>query len=241
MKYLIATVLFIYGVTVAAVAQENLLNHEMVFVEGGTFQMGSNSFESDDNPVHTVKLSSFNIGKFEVTQAQWQAIMGTNPSYFSCCINCPVETVSWDDVQNFIKKLNRQTGKNYRLPTEAEWEYAAKGGNKTKGFAYSGSNDLSLVAFNDNRTHTVGGKQPNELGIYDMTGNVCEWCSDWFSRYKSNIETNPKGITIGNDRVVRGCSWFNLESHCQTTFRRGINPNNWYFSCGFRLVLPAVR
>ena len=148
MKHLVAAMLFFIGTAESAVAQNDPLNHEMVFVEGGTFQMGSSSGDSDEKPVHTVTLSSFNIGKYEVTQAQWKAVMGSNPSYFKDCDQCPVEQVSWNDVQDFIRKLNAQTGKNYRLPTEAEWEYAAKGGKSSKGYTYSGSSDLISVAWN---------------------------------------------------------------------------------------------
>jgi len=215
---------------------------ELIFVEGGTFQMGSSSGESYEKPVHSVTLSAFNIGKYEVTQAQWKAVMGNNPSSFKGCDDCPVETVSWDDVQDFIRKLNAQTGKNYRLPTEAEWEYAAKGGKSSKGFTYSGSNDLNAVAwYADNsgsKTHIVGGKQANELGIYDMSGNVWEWCSDWYDTYTSYSETNPTGASSGQYRVLRGGSWNRNAYICRTASRLRNFPDSRYYHNGFRLVLP---
>ena len=218
---------------------------EMVFVEGGTFQMGSNSGEEDEKPVHAVTLSAFNIGKYEVTQAQWKAVMGNNPSAFNDCDQCPVERVSWDDVQDFIRKLNTQTGKNYRLPTEAEWEYAAKGGKSSKGFTYSGSNDLNSVAWNtDNsgsKTHIVGSKQANELGVYDMTGNIWELCSDWYGNYNSYSGTNPAGASLGQYRVVRGGSWKSIADISRTANRAGDSPDYRDDGDGFRLVLPAVR
>jgi formylglycine-generating enzyme required for sulfatase activity len=216
---------------------------ELVFVEGGTFQMGSSSGESDEQPVHSVTLSSFNIGKYEVTQAQWIAVMGSNPSSFSGCDNCPVEEVSWNEVQEFIRKLNAQTGKNYRLPTEAEWEYAARGGKQSRGYTYSGSNDLGSVASNNSgsKKHAVGGKQANELGIYDMSGNVSEWCSDWYGNYSSYNETNPTGASSGQFRVLRGGSWADFASFCRSAFRSSDNPVSRRSYYGFRLVLPAVR
>jgi formylglycine-generating enzyme required for sulfatase activity len=218
---------------------------EMVFVEGGTFQLGSSSGESDEKPVHSVTLSAFNIGKYEVTQAQWKAVMGSNPSYFKDCDQCPVEQVSWNDVQDFIRKLNAQTGKNYRLPTEAEWEYAAKGGKSSKGYTYSGSNDLNSVAWNTensgSKTHAVGGKQANELGIYDMTGNVWEWCSDWYGAYNSYSETNPTGASSGQYRVLRGGGWYYFANGCRAADRFRYAPDYRYGDDGFRLVLPAVR
>ena len=155
----------------------NQIAKNMVYVEGGTFTMGCTSEQSDCNsyerPTHRVTLDGFWIGKYEVTQAQWEAVMGSNPSSFKDCGgNCPVETVSWNDVQEFLKKLNQMTGKNYRLPTEAQWEYAARGGSKSKGYKYSGSNSMDSVAWYDGNysfeTHAVGQKSPNELGIYDM-------------------------------------------------------------------------
>jgi formylglycine-generating enzyme required for sulfatase activity len=221
------------------------LEPEMVYVEGGTFLMGGSSGESDEKPVHSVTLSSFNIGKYEVTQAQWKSVMGSNPSYFKDCDQCPVESVSWNDVQDFIRKLNAQTGKNYRLPTEAEWEYAAKGGKSSKGYTYSGSNDLNSVSWNtDNsggKTHAVGGKQANELGIYDMTGNVWEWCSDWYGTYNSYSETNPTGASSGQNRVLRGGSWISSANFCRAAARLRINSDYRSYSLGFRLVFPAVR
>jgi sulfatase modifying factor 1 len=220
---------------------------EMVYVEGGTFTMGCTSEQSDcmsdESPTHRVTLSSYHIGKYEVTQAQWRAVMGTNPSYFSGCDNCPVEQVSWDDVQEFIQKLNAQTGKQYRLPTEAEWEYAARGGNKSKGYKYSGSNSLSSVGwYYDNsgsKTHRVGKKSPNELGIYDMSGNVWEWCADWYGEdyYSSSSETNPQGPNTGYRRCLRGGSWNFLDINCRAADRNDYIPNYRSISSGLRLVL----
>lgn len=243
MRHLIAALLFFIGTAEFAVAQKDPLNHEMIFVEGGTFQMGDSSWSSDGRPVHSVTLSAFNIGKYEVTQAQWKAVMGNNPSSFSGCEDCPVERVSWNDVQDFIRKLNAQTGKNYRLPTEAEWEYAAKGGKSSKGYTYSGSNDLNSVAWTiDNsgrKTHAVGGKQANELGVYDMAGKVWEWCSDWYDAYNSYSETNPTGALSGQNRVRRGCGWYYNGGVCSASLRYWDKPDYRINDCGFRLVLPA--
>ena len=185
---------------------------EMVEVTGGTFQMGSTSGGSDETPVHTVTLSDFKIGKYEVTQKQWHDVMGTNPSYFTGN-DLPVEHVSWNDVQTFITKLNEQTGNTYRLPTEAEWEYAARGGISASSTSCAGSNTIGDVAwYYDNsgsETHTVGTKQANELGIYDMSGNVWEWCNDWYGSdyYSSSPQNNPQGSSTGSYRVKRGGSW----------------------------------
>jgi formylglycine-generating enzyme required for sulfatase activity len=223
---------------------------EMVFVEGGTFTMGCTSeqgsdCESDESPSHQVKLSSFQIGKYEVTQGQWKAIMGNNPSYFSACDSCPVENVSWNDVQDFIRKLNKQLGKDYRLPTEAEWEYAARGGNKSKGYKYAGGNVLESVGWNtDNsgsKTHEVGQKQANELGLYDMTGNVWEWCSDWYGNYTSGAQSNPKGPNSGSYRVLRGGSWDCNAIYCRVSDRNFNSPDYRLTDYGFRLVLPEVQ
>ena len=215
---------------------------EMVYVEGGTFHMGSNNWEDDERPVHTVQLKSFYIGKYEVTQKQWKEIMGFNTSKFKGCDNCPVETVSWNDVQEFIRKLNAKTGLHYRLPTEAEWEYAARGGNKSRGYKYSGSNNIDEVGWyygnSGKKTHPVGMKQPNELGIYDMTGNVWEWCSDWYDRYyysKSPAE-NPKGPDKGMLKVLRGGAWLNNVYYCRTAIRGRRYPDSGVDFDGFRFV-----
>ena len=220
------------------------LNLEMVFVEGGTFQMGSNEGETNQKPVHSVTLSDFLIGKTEVTQKQWRNVTGKDPSMFKNCDNCPVESVSWNDVQDFITNLNRKTGKNYRLPTEAEWEYAARGGNKSKGYTYSGSNSLGDVAWDNSnsgiKTHPVGQKQPNELGLFDMSGNVWEWCSDWYGSdyYQSSPSSNPKGASSGSDRVFRGGSYqyFGSEEY-RAAYRDKFSPVSFHYGdSGFRLV-----
>lgn len=212
---------------------------EMVFVEGGTFQMGTNSGREFEKPVHSVTLSSFNMGKYEITQAQWNAVMGLNWSTFRGCDNCPVEGISWNHAQRFIQEINSLTNKNYRLPTEAEWEYAARGGNSSNGFTYSGSNDINAVAWYDSnsesKTHPVGIRKSNELGIYDMTGNVWELCSDWYNYYIGGSQTNPTGASWGESRVVRGGSWFNGAIH--TSYRNSIDPDKRTDGLGFRLVL----
>jgi formylglycine-generating enzyme required for sulfatase activity len=215
---------------------------EMVFVQGGVFTMGrKNVWFSDEGPAHQVTLSGFSIGKYEVTQKQWQAVMGSNPSGFKGD-NLPVENVSWNDVQSFIRKLNELTGKRYRLPTEAEWEYAARGGNQSRGYKYSGSNTISSVAWYDgnsgSKTHPVGQKQGNELGIYDMTGNVWEWCSDWKDAYSSSSQTNPTGPSSSRSRVDRGGGWSNGARRCRVASRNGDTPSYSNSNLGFRLVLP---
>ena len=219
-------------------------NIEMVYVAGGTFTMGATAEQgsdaySDEKPTHSVTVSDFYIGKYEVTQAQWKAIMGSNPSYFKGD-NLPVENVSWDDIQEFIRKLNAQTGKRFRLPTEAEWEYAARGGNKSKGYKYSGSDNVDDVAwYYDNssrKTHPVGQKSPNELGIYDMTGNVCEWCQDWYGSYSSSSQTNPTGPSSGSIRVLRGGSWYSHAGTCRVSNRYSDSSDYRGSYNGFRLA-----
>ncbi len=209
---------------------------EMVAIKGGTFQMGS----SDDGPIHAVTLSDFTIGKTEVTQAQWVAVMGSNPSSFKGD-NLPVEQVSWDDVQVFLGKLNAKTGKTYRLPTEAEWEYAAGGGVGQKWAGTNDENSLGEYAWymaNYNRTtHAVGTKQPNQFGLYDMSGNVKEWCSDWYSSYSSSPQNNPKGASSGVMRVLRGGCWDDIAGHCSVSSRYTDGPGHGYLRQGFRLVL----
>ena len=223
----------------------NGVSFEMVRVEGGTFRMGATSeqedeADSDEKPVHGVTLSSYYIGKTEVTQALWQAVMGSNPSRFEGS-DLPVECVSWNDCQEFIQKLNRLTGRNFRLPTEAEWEFACRGGNNSRGYKYSGSNNLGSVAwYNDNsggQTHPVGTKAPNELGIFDMSGNVWEWCSDWNANYTSYSQTNPTGPHSGSGRVYRGGSWFYYARYCRSSIRCYFIPTFRYGDLGLRLAL----
>ncbi len=217
---------------------------EMVYVKGGTFTMGATSEQggdanSDEKPTHSVTLSDYYIGKYEVTQAQWRAVMGSNPSRFKGD-NLPVERVSWNDIQKFIEKLNEKSGKKFRLPTEAEWEYAARGGNQSKGYKYSGSDTLDDVAWYDDKlnekTHPVGVKRPNELGLYDMSGNVWEWCSDRYGSYSSSSQTNPTGPSSGSGRVLRGGSWCNFARGCRVSLRNYYNPDYRNSSLGFRLV-----
>lgn len=219
------------------------VSFEMVRVEGDTFRMGATSeqeddADSDEKPVHSVTLSSYYIGKTEVTQALWQAVMGSNPSNFKGA-DLPVECVSWNDCQEFIQKLNRLTGRNFRLPTEAEWEFACRGGNKSNGYKYSGSNDIDNVAWYDgySGTHPVGTKAPNELGIYDMSGNVWEWCNDWYTDYTSYSQTDPTGPRRGSNRVSRGGSWIDRAGGCRSSDRYYNYPTSRYYTLGLRLAL----
>ena len=197
----------------------NGVSFEMVRVDGGSFMMGSYNGDSDEQPVHSETVSTFYIGKTEVTQALWTAVMGSNPSYFKGP-NLPVEMVSWNDCQEFIDRLNRITGKNFRLPTESEWEYAARGGNRSRGYDYSGSNNLQSVGWYDGNsggsTHPVGSKLDNELGLYDMSGNVYEWTSDLWS---SNYSSYRNGGSSGSYRVSRGGSYYYSARNCRSAFR----------------------
>ena len=221
------------------------INIEMVKVEAGSFNMGAtsemeNPYE-DEKPVHRVTLTNnYYIGKYEVTQALWQAVMGSNPSCFKG-YDLPVETVSWNDCQDFISKLNAMTGKRFRLPSEAEWEYAARGGNKSRGYQYSGSNTIGDVAWyvgnSSSMTHAVGTKQPNELGLYDMTGNVYEMCQDRSGSYSSSPQTNPTGAVSGPYRVYRGGSCCFSARKCRTSCRENNAPDDCDDCLGLRLVL----
>ncbi|MCB9304020.1 MAG: formylglycine-generating enzyme family protein [Lewinellaceae bacterium] len=226
----------------------NGVSFEMMFVEGGAFRMGSKEKSVwREAPIHGVKLDSFYIGKFPVTQALWKAVMKDNPSFFNGDTR-PVESVSWEDVQVFIKKLNEHTGKPYRLPTEAEWEYAARGGQQNWGCTFAGSDKLKEVGWYDENSHSetkaVGLKKPNELGLYDMSGNVFEWCQDWVSDdyheqcHKQGVVENPQGPAKGSDRVLRGGSWLFNARDCRCPHRILVNPEFRGYDTGFRLVLP---
>ncbi|MDP8205289.1 MAG: formylglycine-generating enzyme family protein [Candidatus Electryonea clarkiae] len=223
------------------------LFNSMKFVEipSGSFLMGSPSNESGhgsaEGPQHRVQISSFKMMTTEVTQAPWEAVMGSNPSNFKGT-NLPVEKVSWNDVQEFIKKLNRMDpGKEYRLPTEAEWEYACRAGTKTKYYSGSSDSDLGRVAWyneNSSKTHPVGQKEPNRWGLYDMHGNVWEWCEDWYDSnyYSSSPSSNPKGPGSGTFRVLRGGSWYFNPGRCPSADRSGAAPDFRNHDNGFRVV-----
>ena len=222
----------------------NLINN-MVRVEGGTFMMGATSEQGSDafdveKPVHKVTVSSFSIGKYEVTQEEWQAVMGNNPSEFKGAKR-PVESVYWGDCQEFIRKLNAMTGMNFRLPTEAEWEFAARGGIKSRHTKYSGSSSIGAVAWYDgncdDQTHNVGQKSPNELGLYDMTGNVFEWCQDKIGDYSSSSQTNPRGPSLGYYHVLRGGCFDLSPIQCRVSYRHACAPGYVDYEFGLRLAM----
>ena len=248
--FIIAAIMLLFGCKKDNVFNEktnlsltvNGVSFEMVYVEGGSFDMGATTeqgsdTEYDEIPVHSVTLSGYYIGKCEVTQELWLAVMGSWPGG----AQNPVESVSWNDCQNFIKKLNSLTGRTFRLPTEAEWEYAARGGKKSRHYKYSGSNNIFDVAwYNRNSggsTHAVGTKSPNELGIYDMSGNVWEWCSDWYGGYSAGAQTNPQGPSSGSRRVLRGGGWFYNARCCRVSYRISHAPEYSSSDNGLRLVL----
>ena len=250
----------------------NGVSFTMVYVQGGTFTMGATSEQGsdaydDEKPAHRVTLDSYYIGQTEVTQALWQAVMGNNPSNFRDKYQHPVEHVSWDDCQEFIRKLNNLTGQCFRLPTEAEWEFAARGGTKCRGYKYSGSHTLKDVAWywqnsgdrfltgnyddwdfliilsNNDTTHPVATKSANELGLYDMSGNVDEWCQDWYDEnyYRISPGNNPKGPSSGFCRVARGGSRSCIAGSCRVSNRYMNFPfftyNDIFDLIGFRLAL----
>jgi len=222
---------------------------EMIFVKGGTFAMGctaeQNNCSDDEKPVHNVTLNDFYLGKYEITQKQWEQVMANNPSKFKGD-SLPVENVSWNDARLFIATLNlmnTMAGKKYRFPTEAEWEYAARGGLKSSGYMYSGSNNINDVAWyesnSDDKTNHVETKIANELGIYNMSGNVSEWVNDWYDKeyYQKSLQANPKGPNLGSGRVYRGGGWYLEAEHCRVSFRANYAPNNHFEYLGFRLAL----
>ncbi len=245
---------FLFG-SVAVFSQGNV-NIQMAYVKGGSFFRGSddrkyNSEEYDnEKPVHRVNVTSFYMGKYEITQAQWRTIMGILPPAYTGtdyvnkdCDECPVVKVNYDDVLEFIKRLNEKyPGKNYRLPTELEWEFAARGGKYTGNYRYSGSNKLALVGWYGRpkgATHPVGQKQPNELGIYDMSGNVLEWCTDWYDAdyYKTTTDTwDPKGPPTGELKVLRGGSYYDDDPVCRNVYRSRFTPKTRQWNIGFRLA-----
>lgn len=218
------------------------IQNSMVWVTGGSFIMGNDAGEPDERPAYEVVVDGYAISKYPVTQRQWSVIMGTNPTEFAGCDQCPIDKVSWNDAQKFIAILNELTGKKFSLPTEAEWEYAAKGGKESKPFKYAGSNDIDSVAWytgNSGRMpHPVGQKLPNALGLYDMCGNVWEWCLDWYNKnyYELNESNNPMGPSSGAGRVRRGGSWFTQAINCKTTTRNNVKQDYSDDSGGFRLV-----
>ena len=221
----------------------------MVYVEGGTYIMGGtleqgNDAEKDENPIHEVTLSPFYIGETEVTQALWEVVMLENPSDMKG-YNLPVESVNWYNCQKFIDTLNSLTGQTFRFLTESEWEYAARGGNKSRKYKYSGSNDVNKVAWHSEnsggKTHPVKTKEPNELGLYDMSGNVDEWCVDWYGDYQKESQTNPIGPQNGSFRVLRGGSFFFGPESCRLSSRSNNNPGYYDFYPGLRLALSAPR
>lgn len=264
---ILVTVLFLSCICVQAAQPKGKIQIDvkgvvfnMIYVEPGTFTMGATSDEDYDereHPSHKVEIThGYYIGETEVTQALWEAVMGNNPSEH-VGKNKPVDYVNWDDCQSFISLLNGITGKNFRLPSEAEWEYAAKGGNKSKGYIYSGSNNADDVAWyvvnsgdkpmkdktylfgpeNNSQTHDVKTKRPNELGIYDMSGNVTEWCEDGYAEYTVEKQYDPKGVSSNNFKVKKGGDFNSKSRHCRNTFRVGFETTFCLDSYGFRLVM----
>jgi len=228
----------------------NGVTFKMVKVKGGTFSMGATPEQGDEardneKPVHQVTVSDFNIGQTEVTQELWLAVMGNNPSNHTGDMKRPVDMVSWEDCQEFISRLNQLTGKQFRLPTEAEWEYAARGGSKSHGTRYAGSDNIDEVAWynlnSGNSTHPVATKTRNELGLYDMTGNVWEWCGDWYSRYTADAQTNPTGPETGSYRVLRGGCWNGNTNYDRISFRDYFMPTGSNNSGGLRLVMDEIE
>ncbi|MBQ9469633.1 MAG: formylglycine-generating enzyme family protein [Bacteroidales bacterium] len=230
----------------------NGISINMVSIDGGEFDMGAQADSplgtnydplatKYEVPVHRVRLDSYKIGQTEVTQQLWQAVMGSNPSHVKGD-RLPVEGVSWNDIVNdFLPKLNALTGRRFRLPTEAEWEYAARGASQTRGMVHPGSSNLRDVAWfeanSEKRLQLVGQLMSNELGLYDMCGNVWEWCADYYARYSADAQTNPAGPRSGSERVLRGGSWYNAATRCRVSERDSYRPNYRFNDVGFRLAL----
>lgn len=238
----------IYGQTTMSKSYQYTVNgvsFSMVEVPEGTYTMGATSEQGCDNlaeakPTHRVSLDKYQIGQTEVTQSLWQAVMGSNPSKVKGD-RLPVTNISWNDCQSFIVKLNALTGKTFRLPTEAEWEYAARGGQNSRRYTYSGSNNIHAVAWHctnsENKVWPVASKKANELGIYDLCGNVSEWCDDWFGNYESSSQSNPHGVETGEYRVVRGGGYADTPNKCRVSYRQHQPTTFSDAGLGFRLVL----
>lgn len=264
---------FLVGVTCALVAQEekvimvNGVSFTMKYVEGDRYIMGAQSFghqwanfdteaAGDETPPHFVTVSSFYMAETEVTQGLWEAVMGTtveqqrdkaNPEWPLRGVGAdyPMYYVSWDDCQAFVEKLSGLTGKKFRLPTEAEWEFAARGGRMAKGDKYAGSRHMGLAGWyymnSASSSHPVKGKAVNELGLYDMSGNVWEWCNDWYGQYERLPQTDPQGPATGEERVLRGGGWAYYAPRCRVSFRYKFSPDHSNSSYGFRLVMAAGK
>ena len=237
-------------VAVAVAEKASIINSsdmEFVLIKGGCYKMGSALGNADEKPVHDVCIGDFYLGKYEVTQKQWERTMGTNPSTIKeCGLDCPVNAVSWEDSQEFIKKLNTASGKQYRLPTEAEWEYAARSGGRQEKFA--GTNDDASIAqygwYDENsnmKGQRVGQLRANGLGLYDMTGNVQEWCQDWYNEtyYGVSTKENPSGPASGQNKIMRGGSWNEEINDMRTTIRRNAEISRRALTYGLRLAAPA--
>lgn len=262
----ICMVLLVMGLLISCKKEDDRIEIKMVYVEGGTFEMGSTASGGcngygDGNPVRTIRMEPYHISKYEITQGLWKAVMGTtleeqrnktNPRgpLYGVGDNYPMYYVSWEEAQAFCKRLSQKTGKEYALPTEAQWEYAARGGNESKHFLYAGGNDIDRVAWYyansyalevsnaDFGTHPVGMKAANELGIYDMSGNVWEWCSDWYApSYDESDTDNPHGPATGSMRVVRGGSWYDDAPYSRVFARFYEKPVFRYYALGFRVVM----
>ena len=228
----------------------NGVRFKMIYVEGGSFMMGAADDDGEalnaEKPRHKVTLDSYYMAETQVTQALWKAVMVWNPSNWKAP-NRPVECVTWDDCQKFLMKLNALTGMQFCLPTEAQWEYAARGGKCSKGYKYAGGNNLDSVAWwsgnSNDETHDVKQKQPNELGLYDMSGNVNEWCNDWsdVNYYANSPEHNPQGSGLGNCRVFRGGCWASVARHCRLSCRGARVPGGWGNRRGLRLALLSLQ
>lgn len=235
--------------TVDLAAELARLSESMVKIEGGKFTMGATEEqngmeERNEQPTHKVKVGTFYLSRYEVTQALWIAVMKTNPSFFKD-VNRPVECVSWDDCQKFIQRLNQLTGKQYRFPTEAEWEYAARGGSKGQKTVFAGDDDPMKVAWFDENsedsTHVVGLKSPNSLGLYDLSGNVWEWCANEYDLYtKNDVNDTPtdamSGSGLRSARVIRGGGWNRPFDVCRVSKRDNFGPDMSNFSIGLRLA-----